>query len=146
MNAPHSVNAPHFGRTVNAPHFGRKLNENVKWNQCLAPCDCHYYAIQKFIAFRDFTWGSANCPDSEKGSAICPILGAAGDYDPWMLPGPKRDFVISIIGFALQRANARMVRDAHFRQRKNRAGGRYASGVEVESDIPSSTIDCVIVI
>ena len=28
MKAPHSVNAPHFGRTVNAAHFGRKLNEN----------------------------------------------------------------------------------------------------------------------
>ena len=75
MKAPHSVNAPHFGRTVNAPHFGRKLNENVKWNQRPAPCDCYYYAIQKFIAFRDFTWGSANCPGSEKGSAICPSLG-----------------------------------------------------------------------
>jgi hypothetical protein len=47
MKAPHSVNAPHFGRTVNAPHFGRKLNENVKWNQRPALCDCYYYAIQK---------------------------------------------------------------------------------------------------
>ena len=54
------------------------------------------------------------------------VPGAGGDYDPWMLPDPKRDFVISS-GFALQRANARMVRDAHFRRRKNRAGERYAS-------------------
>ena len=65
--------------------------------------------------------------------------GAGGDYDPWMLPDPKRDFAISI-GFALQRANARMVRDAHFRRRKNRAGERYASGVEVGSDSPSFNV------
>jgi hypothetical protein len=35
---------------------------------------------------------------------------AIGDYDPWINPGPKRDFVVTL-GFALQRANAKIVRD-----------------------------------
>ena len=95
--------------------------------------DYHSFTLGSFGSFGKGTWNVINLacdPDTHPG--------AGGDYDPWMLPDPKRDFVISI-GFALQRANARMVRDAHFRRRKNRAGERYASGVEVESDSPSSS-------
>ena len=49
---------------------------------------------------------------------------AHGDYDPWNAPDPKRDFTLTL-GFALQRANARMVRNADLRRRRNRAGERY---------------------
>lgn len=58
---------------------------------------------------------------------------ATGDFDPWNLPDPKRDFIVTL-GFALQRANAKMVRDANLRRRRNRAGERYASSADQSSD------------
>ena len=58
---------------------------------------------------------------------------ATGDFDPWNLPDPKRDFIVTL-GFALQRANAKMVRDADLRRRRNRAGERYASSADQPSD------------
>ena len=52
---------------------------------------------------------------------------ATGDYDPWRRPGPKRDFILSL-GFALQRANVRMLRGSSLRRRRNRAKDCFASG------------------
>ena len=40
---------------------------------------------------------------------------------------PKRDFVLTL-GFALQRANSRMLRGADKRRRKARGSGLYSSG------------------
>ena len=51
-----------------------------------------------------------------------------GDYyDPWRRPAPKRDFILSL-GFALQRANVRMLRSSSLRRRRNRATDCFASG------------------
>ena len=58
---------------------------------------------------------------------------ATGDFEPWNLPDRKRDFIVTL-GFALQRANAKMVRDADLRRRRNRAGERYASSADQPSD------------
>ena len=52
---------------------------------------------------------------------------ANGDYDPWGRPDPRRDFILSL-GFAAQRGNSKMLRDANTRRLANRAGGRYATG------------------
>ena len=52
---------------------------------------------------------------------------ATGDYDPWRRPAPKRDFILSL-GFALQRANVRMLRGSSLRRRRNRAKDCFASG------------------
>ena len=41
--------------------------------------------------------------------------------------GPKRDFMLSL-GFALQRANSRMLRNADRRRRLARMSGKYSSG------------------
>ena len=49
------------------------------------------------------------------------------------IPNPKHDFIVTM-GFALQRANAKMVRDANLRRRRNRAGERYASSADQSSD------------
>ena len=50
-----------------------------------------------------------------------------GDSNPWNAPGPKRDFILSL-GFALQRANSRMLRCADRRRRNARGRGLYSSG------------------
>jgi hypothetical protein len=52
---------------------------------------------------------------------------AVSDCDPWQLPGPKRDFILTL-GFSLQRANSRMIRNADSRRRNARNGRKYASG------------------
>ena len=52
---------------------------------------------------------------------------AVSDCDPWQLPGPKRDFILPL-GFSLQRANSRMIRNADSRRRNARNGRKYASG------------------
>ncbi len=52
---------------------------------------------------------------------------AIDDYNPWNAPGPKRDFILSL-GFALQRANSRMLRNADRRRRLARMSGKYSSG------------------
>ena len=46
----------------------------------------------------------------------------------------KRDFTLTL-GFALQRASARMVRNADLRRRRNRASERYASGAKDHEDL-----------
>ena len=65
---------------------------------------------------------------------------AHGDYDPWNAPDPKRDFTLTL-GFALQRANARMVRNADLRRRRNRASERYASGAKDHEDLDPDSSD-----
>ena len=47
--------------------------------------------------------------------------------NPWSAPGPKRDFTLSL-GFALQRANSNMLRNADRRRRAAHASGKYSSG------------------
>ena len=51
---------------------------------------------------------------------------------PWNSPGPKRDFTLSL-GFALQRANSRMLRNADKRRRLARSSGKYSSGTRPTS-------------
>ena len=58
-----------------------------------------------------------------------------GEFNPWNAPGPKRDFILSL-GFALQRANSRMLRNADRRRRNARGCGLYSSGTR-----PSSSDD-----
>ena len=54
---------------------------------------------------------------------------ASGDYmyDPWRRPDPRREYVLSV-AFANQIGDAIMVRGADARRRRNRSGGRYATG------------------
>ena len=52
---------------------------------------------------------------------------ASGDYDPWRRPDPRREYVLSV-AFANQVGDAIMVRGADARRRRNRSGGRYATG------------------
>ena len=54
------------------------------------------------------------------------------NYNPWNSPGPKRDFTLSL-GFALQRANSRMLRNADKRRRLARSSGKYSSGTRPTS-------------
>eukprot|EP01043_Picozoa_sp_COSAG02_P059018 COSAG02_NODE_7447_length_3009_cov_2.201375_1_plen_176_part_00 len=58
-----------------------------------------------------------------------------GDYDPWRRPAPKRDFILSL-GFALQRANVRMLRGSSLRRRRNRAKDCFASGSRSQQEVP----------
>ena len=55
-------------------------------------------------------------------------LGGGGARDA----GPKRDFTLSL-GFALQRANSRMLRNADKRRRLARSSGKYSSGTRPTS-------------
>ena len=52
---------------------------------------------------------------------------ASGDYDPWRRPDPRREYVLSV-AFANQIGDAIMIRGADARRRRNRSGGRYATG------------------
>ena len=51
---------------------------------------------------------------------------ALDDYNPWSLPGPKRDFILSL-GFALQRANSNMLRRANEHRRQAISSKKYSS-------------------
>jgi hypothetical protein len=51
---------------------------------------------------------------------------------PWNAPGPKRDFVLSL-GFALQRASSRMLRNADRRRRNARGCDLYSAGTRPSS-------------
>ena len=64
-------------------------------------------------------------------SAGTPIADA-GRAPTRVSPGPRRDFILSL-GFALQRANSRMLRDADRRRRKARSCGIYSSGTRPSS-------------
>ena len=60
------------------------------------------------------------------------IEAATVAHDEADAPGPRRDFILSL-GFALQRANSRMLRDADRRRRKARSCGIYSSGTRPSS-------------
>ena len=83
----------------------------------------HFSAITfgTFGAFGNGTWSLINtaCDEATHPNAL-------DDYDPWSLPGPKRDFILSL-GFALQRANSNMLRRADERRRQAIASNKYSS-------------------
>ena len=86
--------------------------------------DLHYKSVTfgTFGSFGTGTWGiiTQACDPLTHPKAI-------DDYNPWSAPGPKRDFTLSL-GFALQRANSNMLRNADRRRRAARASGKYSSG------------------
>ena len=94
--------------------------------------DLHYQSVTfgTFGSFGTGTWSviTKACDPTSHPKAI-------DDYNPWNAPGPKRDFILSL-GFALQRANSRMLRNADRRRRQARMSGKYSSGTR-----PSSSDD-----
>ena len=91
--------------------------------------DLHYKSVTfgTFGSFGSGTWSVI--------SVACDPLThprASDDYNPWNSPGPKRDFTLSL-GFALQRANSRMLRNADKRRRLARSSGKYSSGTRPTS-------------
>ena len=71
---------------------------------------------------------SSNSPKVGKSRQDLPSnTKASGDYDPWRRPDPRREYVLSV-AFANQIGDAIMVRGADARRRRNRSGGRYATG------------------
>ena len=102
----------------------------------LKPCRTHNEIIRtksldytyKSITFGTFgAFGSGTWDVIERACDPRTHPDAAGDYDPWRRPTPKRDFILSL-GFALQRANVRMLRGSSLRRRRNRAKDCFASG------------------
>ena len=94
--------------------------------------DMHYESITfgTFGSFGTGTWRiiTKACDHTTHPKAL-------DDFNPWNAPEPKRDFVLTL-GFALQRANSRMLRGADKRRRKARGSGLYSSGTR-----PSSSDD-----
>ena len=91
--------------------------------------DLHYKSVTfgTFGSFGSGTWSviTVACDPSTHPKA-------SDDYNPWNSPGPKRDFTLSL-GFALQRANSRMLRNADKRRRLARSSGKYSSGTRPTS-------------
>ena len=91
--------------------------------------DLHYKSVTfgTFGSFGSGTWSviTVACDPSTHPRAC-------DDYNPWNSPGPKRDFTLSL-GFALQRANSRMLRNADKRRRLARSSGKYSSGTRPTS-------------
>ena len=83
--------------------------------------DYHSFTMDTYGGFGTSTWNVINllCDPSTH-----PL--ANEDYSPWNYPGPKRDFVLAI-GFALQKGNAKMIRNADKRRRSARAAGKYGA-------------------
>ena len=86
--------------------------------------DLHYRSVTfgTFGSFGTGTWSviTKACDPASHPKAV-------DDDNPWNAPGPKRDFMLSL-GFALQRANSRMLRNADRRRRSARMSGKYSSG------------------
>jgi hypothetical protein len=86
--------------------------------------DLHYQSVTfgTFGSFGTGTWSviTKACDPASHPKAV-------DDDNPWNAPGPKRDFMLSL-GFALQRANSRMLRNADRRRRSARMSGKYSSG------------------
>ena len=86
--------------------------------------DRHYQSVTfgTFGSFGTGTWSviTKACDPASHPKAV-------DDDNPWNAPGPKRDFMLSL-GFALQRANSRMLRNADRRRRSARMSGKYSSG------------------
>ena len=94
--------------------------------------DLHYKSVT-FGTFGSFGTGTWSVITKACDPATHPK--AVDDFNPWNAPGPKRDFILSL-GFALQRANSRMLRNADRRRRLARMGGKYSSGTR-----PLSSVD-----
>ena len=86
--------------------------------------DMHYQSVT-FGTFGSFGTGTWSVITKACDPTTHPK--ATDDDNPWNAPGPKRDFILSL-GFALQRANSRMLRDSDRRRRNARARGKYSSG------------------
>ena len=109
--------------------YGKRKNNDYNAIIQAKNLDLHYEAVTfgTFGSFGTGTWDviSKACDPSTHPKA-------RDDLNPWNAPGPKRDFILSL-GFALQRANSRMLRDADRRRRKARSCGIYSSGTRPSS-------------
>ena len=83
---------------------------------------CRSAVMETYGAFSNSLWGIITELTDRSSHPH-----ANADYDPWSRPDPRRDFILSL-GFAAQRGNSKMLRDANTRRLANRAGGRYATG------------------
>ena len=109
--------------------FATNAYGNRKDKDYGAIINLHYKSVTfgTFGSFGSGTWSviSVACDPSTHPRA-------SDDYNPWNSPGPKRDFTLSL-GFALQRANSRMLRNADKRRRLARSSGKYSSGTRPTS-------------
>ena len=107
-----------------ANKYGDKKNKD--YNEIIRTKSLDY--TYKSITFGTFgAFGSGTWDVIERACDPRTHPDATGDYDPWRRPAPKRDFILSL-GFALQRANVRMLRGSSLRRRRNRAKDCFASG------------------
>eukprot|EP01046_Picozoa_sp_COSAG06_P025041 COSAG06_NODE_2079_length_7643_cov_20.586957_8_plen_232_part_00 len=107
-----------------ANKYGDKKNKD--YNEIIRTKSLDY--TYKSITFGTFgAFGSGTWDVIERACDPRTHPDATGDYDPWRWPAPKRDFILSL-GFALQRANVRMLRGSSLRRRRNRAKDCFASG------------------
>ena len=107
-----------------ANKYGAKKNKDYRAIIKAKNLDYHYMSLTfgTFGSFGTGTWAliTKACDPNTHPKAV-------PDCDPWRLPGPKRDFILTL-GFSLQRANSRMIRNADQRRRSARAGRKFASG------------------
>eukprot|EP01043_Picozoa_sp_COSAG02_P117717 COSAG02_NODE_54264_length_297_cov_0.747475_1_plen_82_part_01 len=69
---------------------------------------CHAKSHPFVTSYEGFDYGPN--PAYQSVGKMC-TSRTPGDSNPWNAPGPKCDFILSL-GFALQRANSRMLRCA----------------------------------
>ena len=112
--------------------YGSRKNKDYNAIIKAKNLDLHYESVTfgTFGSFGTGTWGiiTKACDPTTHPKGL-------GEFNPWNAPGPKRDFILSL-GFALQRANSRMLRNADRRRRTARGCGLYSSGTR-----PSSSDD-----
>ena len=112
------------GDTLRTSRYGAKKDKD--YDEIIRTKSLDY--AYKSITFGTFgAFGSGTWDVIERACDPRTHPDATGDYDPWRRPGPKRDFILSL-GFALQRANVRMLRGSSLRRRRNRAKDCFASG------------------
>ena len=113
------------GRNLKGATCAQSYNAIIKANNL----DLHYKSVTfgTFGSFGAGTWAviTKACDPSTHPKGL-------DDFNPWNAPGPKRDFVLSL-GFALQRANSRMLRGADRRRRNARGCDQYSSGTRPSS-------------
>ena len=114
-----------FAANAYAARKDKSYNAIIKANNL----DLHYKSVTfgTFGSFGTGTWAviTKACDSSTHPKGL-------DDFNPWNAPGPKRDFVLSL-GFALQRANSRMLRKADRRRRNARGCDLYSSGTRPSS-------------
>ena len=100
----------------------------------------HYHKIMDekdlhgHLHYRSFTLGTFGSFGKSAWKIIDEVCGndhphALDDFNSWRDPDPRRRFILSV-GFALQRGNSRMLRQADRRRSGTRYRGRR-SGVDV---------------